>query len=105
MSRGPGRVQRAALEALGRGPRDAYALALYAGASPGSLGRALRTLRRSGQVRFLGFAGRGVGVWCLPEHEEAARAALLPEDLAVRVARLMGARFARKLARLYVSDL
>lgn len=60
---------------------------------------------RLGRVCFLGFARRGVGVWCLPKHEEATRAALLSEDLAVRVARLIGARFARKLARLYVPDL
>lgn len=105
MSRGPGRVQRGILETLERGPMDAPTLALYAGASARSAGRALRTLRQGKSVCFLGFAGRGVGMWCLPEHEAEVSAVLLSDDLAARVARLMGARFARSLVRSHLSML
>ena len=105
MSRGPGRVQRAVLHALEGGPLDAYTLTLHARASEESTRRALRTLAAAGRVRFLGFAGGGRGVWCLAEDEDAARAAMLPPDVALSVARLMGARFARRLARFYTSTL
>lgn len=100
MSRGPGKVQRALLDTLARtGPARADLLTLYAGASEDSTRRALRGLRKAGRVRFLGFAGRGVGVWCLPEDEEDARACLPDRDALARVSALMGPRFARSLAR------
>lgn len=54
---------------------------------------------------FLGFAGRGVGIGCLPKHEAEVRAVLLSDDLAARVARLMGTRFARDLVRSHLSML
>lgn len=103
MSRGPGRVQRGILKTLERGPMDAPTLALHAGSSARSTGRALRTLRQGKAVCFLGFAGGGVGMWCLPEHEAEVRAVLLPDDLTAQVARLMGTRFARSLARSHLS--
>ncbi|MDO4244673.1 MAG: hypothetical protein Q4C89_01445 [Deinococcus sp.] len=104
MSRGPGRVQRALLDTLAHlGPARSDLLTLYAGASEDSTRRALRSLRKAGRVRFLGFAGRGVGVWCLPEDEEDARACLPDGDMLARVSAVMGPRFARSLARSMLS--
>lgn len=106
MSKGPGRVQRAILETLERrGPEDVYMLALYAGARRDSVGRALRRLRRARAVVFLGWHGRGGGLWCLPSQEEEARAHLLPPELLPDIVRLLGVRQTRSLARAYVSDL
>lgn len=100
VSRGPGRVQRAILDTLARvGPLGADVLALYASSSPGSVRRALRTLKKRRAVCFLGFARHGVGLWCLPSQEAEARAHLLEGDRLARVSAVMGPRFARSLAR------
>ncbi|MDV6376098.1 hypothetical protein [Deinococcus arenicola] len=74
MSRGPGRVMRGVLDALGQRVKLntlelAQAVNPWGGASvDASTRRALRTLHRAGRVHCLGFATGGVRVWCLPEY-------------------------------------
>ena len=104
MSRGLGRVERGALHVLARRPQTSQNIAMYAGASWESTRRALRSLRRKGLVCYLGQCTGGRDVWCLPEHEEEARARLIPDDLWPDIVRVFGLRAARKLARSYVGS-
>ena len=104
MSRGTGRVQRGILAALSRGALDTYTLTLYAGASEESTRRALRTLRRAGQVACLGFAGRGGAKWCLAE-DEAEYRDVWPVSRQLHLTSVMGSRYAASFRRLVVSAL
>lgn len=108
MSRGPGRVQRAILEALDGGPVEVAALAVIAQADACSVRRALRALARSGRVACLGYGVRGGQRWGLPGDVEDARAFwadVWPPDRQVVTAQVMGARFMRSLRRSLVSVL
>lgn len=95
-------MQRGILAFLAKRPQSAQNVALYVGAGDESTRRALRTLHEKGLVCYLGQCMDGRGAWCLPEHEEAARARLLPDDLWPDVVKVFGLRQARRLRRFYV---
>ncbi|MBB5374979.1 hypothetical protein HNQ07_000423 [Deinococcus metalli] len=102
MSRGPGRVQRAILQAVEGGPLDVWTLTLYAQASESSTRRALRALARAGRVASLGYGVRGGQRWGLPVQVAAMRAVADSfENLPAR----MGARFACSFRRCLISAL
>lgn len=105
MSKGPGRVQRGVLKVLEAGPLSSEEVALKVGASHESTRRALRRLTVLGQVRRVGFAGRGALMWCLAEDLPDVRAALPDAEMLGRVAALMGRRWAASWYRGQVGSL
>ncbi|MGY2895444.1 hypothetical protein [Deinococcus sp. UYEF24] len=106
MSKGPGRVMRRVLEALGAGPLSAPVLALTVGASEGSTRRALRTLARRRAVVCLGFEFTGGQRWALQGAGAAEDLATLwPPERVERLTHFMGPRFARSMRRALVGAL
>lgn len=74
MSRGPGKVMRGVLVALGRHGKLSTAgvtgelFPMWGDSHLSSVRRALRKLNARGQVHCLGPDLHGVNTWCLPEH-------------------------------------
>lgn len=78
-------------------------LALRAQADPNSTRRALAKLHAAGKIKRLGFASRGLLVWCLPEDVPGAQGHILPPDRLAHVGAVIGPRFAGSLARSMLS--
>ena len=106
VSRGPGRVMRAVLEALGAGPLSAPLLARTVGASEGGTRRALRALQQRRAVVCLGFELTGGQRWAVTGSAATEDLALLwPADRVARLTRFMRPRFTRSMRRAVVSAL
>lgn len=74
MSRGPGKVQRGVLDALGRWGKlstpelTGAVFPMWGNSHLSSVRRALRALHRAGRVHCLGADLSGSNTWCLSEH-------------------------------------